>query len=352
MNREVLAPPPDLTVVTGAAGWLGREHLHAYGGEGPPEAHRTGTVRALVHSPSDVESVASISERVEVTVGDVADPRVLRRLVADAKGASVVHAAAVIHPRRVQEFGHTNVEGTRAVVEAAAAAGVGRLVHISSNSPFGLNPTPGDCFRVDEPYRPYLGYGHSKMEAEIIVRTAAEQGLLESVVVRPPWFYGPYQPPRQTTFFRLVRTGRFPLFGQGENRRSMVYTENLALGIALAERAPTAANKAYWIADPQPYEMREIVATVRQALAQEGLEVSDRQVRLPSAVGRAAMRIDRVLQRAGRYQAQIHVLGELSGTIACDVSAARMDLGYMPTVGLHEGMRRSIRWCLEQGVVL
>ena len=78
------------------------------------------------------------------------------------------------------------------------------------------------------------------MEAELRVLEAAERGL-DVVMVRPPWFYGPHQPARQTTFFTLVRTGRFPVFGDGGQRRSMVYIDNLVDGIVRAELTPTDA---------------------------------------------------------------------------------------------------------------
>jgi nucleoside-diphosphate-sugar epimerase len=45
----------------------------------------------------------------------------------------------------------------------------------------------------------------------------------------------------------------------------------------------------------------------------------------------------------------VHVLGELKDTIACDITRARRDLGYQPAVALFDGMRASIRWCLERG---
>ena len=58
---------------------------------------------------------------------------------------------------------------------------------------------------------------------------------IETVVVRPPWFYGRHQPRRQTRFFTAIRTGRFPLVGDGSNRRSMVNTDNLVDGVVRAE---------------------------------------------------------------------------------------------------------------------
>ena len=168
--------------------------------------------------------------------------------------------------------------------------------------------------------------------------------------MRPPWFYGPWQPLRQTTFFALVRTGRFPLLGDGSQRRSMVYVDNLVQGVALAERVVAAAGGAFWIADARPYPMTEIVSTVKQALRAEGFEVSTRQLRLPAraGTGRGAHRL--ALQGRGIYQQRFHVLGELDKTIACDISHSEDVLGYAPKVELLEGMRRSIRWCVDNGI--
>ena len=59
---------------------------------------------------------------------------------------------------------------------------------------------------------------------------------------------------------------------------------------------------------------------------------------------------DRVLQRRGLYSAQLHVMGELAKTIRCDISRTVEVLGYDPQVSLAEGMRRSVRWCLQHGV--
>jgi nucleoside-diphosphate-sugar epimerase len=96
----------------------------------------------------------------------------------------------------------------------------------------------------------------------------------------------------------------------------------------------------------------EIVATVQRALADEGLQVQPGSLRLPALAARVAETADRLVQRAGRYQQQLHVLGEMGHTIACDISASRADLGYEPRVELYDGMRASIRWCLEQGLEL
>jgi nucleoside-diphosphate-sugar epimerase len=348
----MLLDEPDLTVVTGAGGWFGRAFLSAMA-SGAPEvvgpAVRAGTVRALAGSPEEVELIFQALPRAEVHVGDVADESVLKRLLADGRGASVIHAAGVIHPQHVSDFDRVNVGGTRAVLQAAERAGARRLVHLSSNSAFGTNPDPSDAFRSNEPFDPYMAYGRSKMTAELLVRSST---ALDTVVVRPPWFYGPFQPLRQSTFLTMVRRGRFPLLGPGQQRRSMVYVDNLVQGVALAERVPEAAGQAFWITDNRPYPMLEVVQTVKQALREEGFDVAERQVRLPALAGRIAERVDGALQTRGKYHQQIHVLGEMDKTIACDVSYARDVLGYRPHVSLLEGMRRTVRWCVENGVTI
>ncbi|MFZ9481518.1 MAG: NAD-dependent epimerase/dehydratase family protein [Ilumatobacteraceae bacterium] len=346
---------PDTTVVTGAAGWLGRALVdHLLGDE-----QRTH-LRLLAHDTAEAQALrtavdahpAGPTRSVEIVIGDVSRPDTARRLLHGVVGTTdVIHTAGIIHPRRVRQFTEVNATGARNVAEACRDLGVRRLVHVSSNSPFGTNPDHADTFRPDEPYNPYLGYGISKMQAEVAVLENVEAGL-DASIVRPPWFYGPFQPPRQTTFFRMVRTGRFPVIGDGSQRRSMAYVGNLVDGIVAAELVEGARGRGYWIADAPPDTVTEIVETVGRALSDEGLEVTPNSTRLPVLAARVAETADRVLQAVGLYQQQLHVLGEMGHTIACDVSRSVDELGWEPRVALYEGMRNSIRWCLAQGLEL
>jgi nucleoside-diphosphate-sugar epimerase len=260
----------------------------------------------------------------------------------------------VIHPaRRVRELFDVNVGGTQLVLDRARRAGVGRFVHISSNSPFGANATSEDRFDEDSQFAPYMGYGRSKLEAEQLVQRSNERGDLATVILRPPWFYGPFQPDRQTKFLSAVRRGRFPLVGPGTQRRSMVYTGNLVQGVLLAEVVASAPGHAYWIADAEPYALRDVLETVQRALADEGLAVSGRRpLVIPRIAGVVAEKLDALAQSAGRYVQELHVLGELKDTIACDISRARAELGYDPQTSLLDGMRASVRDCLEHGEAL
>jgi nucleoside-diphosphate-sugar epimerase len=338
-------PVAATAVVTGAGGWFGQNLVRALATQ--PRRH----IRCLVHRADDAASLQVIDPRVETVVGDVRDPVVLDALFDGAGPAAVFHAAAVIHPaKHTREFYDVNVGGTQVALDRARRVGAKRFVHISSNSPFGANRSNHDEFDEDSPYNPYMGYGRSKLEAEQLVQRSAARGDLATVILRPPWFYGPYQPERQTKFFAGIRRGTFPLIGPGTQRRSMIYTENLVQAALLAETADAAPGNAYWVADAEPYELSFIYRTVRDAIAAEGLSVTSRSpVKLPYPAAALAARVDGWLQATGRYSQAVHVVGELKDTIACDISRARKDLGYEPTVSLFEGMRASVRFCLERG---
>jgi nucleoside-diphosphate-sugar epimerase len=335
-----------VVVVTGAGGWLGQNLVRALSAQ--PARRR---IRCLVRDPGDASPLEVIDPRIEVVVGDVRDPVVVDRLFEGVGGASVFHAAAVIHPqRRVREFFDVNVGGTQTVLDRARRVGAKRFVHVSSNSPFGANRTSDDRFDEDSPFAPYMGYGRSKLEAEQLVQRSFDRGDLATVILRPPWFYGPFQPARQTQFLSAVRRGRFPLIGPGTQRRSMVYTGNLVQGVLLAESADGAPGHAYWIADAEPHAFRDVLRTVRDALAAEGLRVSNRPpLPVPHLAGVVAEKLDGIAQSGGRYVQILHVLGELKDTIACDITRARKELGYEPTVALFDGMRASVRWSLARG---
>jgi nucleoside-diphosphate-sugar epimerase len=339
---------PATTVVTGAAGWLGQNLVRALVAQ--PERTR---VRCLVRDAGTAAQLDVVSPKIETVVGDVRDPAAVDRLFDGVGDASVFHSAAVIHPQRsTRELFDVNVGGTQLVLDRARRVQTIRFAHVSSNSPFGANPTVTDRFTEDSEYAPYLAYGQSKLEAEELVQRGHARGDVPTVIVRPPWFYGPFQPARQTQFFAAIRRGRFPCVGNGTQRRSMVYTGNLVDALLLAEVVPAAAGRAYWIADAEPYALRDVLQTVRDALEAEGLPATARAPRVPRFAAVTAERVDRALQGTGRYVQAVHVLGELKDTIACDITRARTELGYEPAVGLFEGMRESIRWCRARGAVL
>ncbi len=344
-----------LILLTGATGWLGQNLLRALtaGLEGCGEwnpARRRVRVRCLVPKDQDISDLECQAPEVEFVRGDLRSPHDCRLFCHQGREAIVLHTAGVIHPRRVADFYAINVDGTRHLLEAAADAGVRRVVAVSSNSVCGCNPHHDHLFDEESPLHPYMHYGRSKMLMETLLDKAQQRLDLETVIIRCPWFYGPNQPPRQALFFRMIRDGKVPLVGDGHNRRSMAYTDNLCQGILRAAWIDEAAGQRYWIADERPYAMTEIIDTVERLLLDEfGQRCARRRIRLPALVSDLAYLADRCLQGVGLYQQKIHVLSEMSRTIACSVAKAERELGYVPTIDLEEGMRRSLHWAFAHG---
>ena len=301
--------------------------------------------RAQILPGQDATELASVSDRIEVIAGDLRNPADCARLCQGTGGAVLFHTAGIIHPRRVREFYDINVTGTANLLDAAVGSGVRRAVVVSSNSPCGCNPHSDHLFDEQSPYHPYMSYGRSKMQMELAIQERQQAGRIETVIVRPPWFYGPFQPPRQTLFFEMIRDGKMPIVGGGENKRSMGYIDNVAQGLLLAAATEHARGQTYWIADRRPYSMNEIVDTVERLLETEfGQPCAHKRVRLPGVASDIARLIDGTLQGLGFYHQKFHVLSEMNQTIACSVGKAQRDLGYEPAVELEEGMRRSLRW--------
>jgi nucleoside-diphosphate-sugar epimerase len=347
---------PNRILVTGALGWLGSRLLEVLirGLPDHEELNKPGTdlrIRCLILPGQDPSPLRLLSDRVETEVGDLQSKDDCKRFCDSAKGALLFHTAGLIHPRRVKELYAVNVSGTRNLLEAAVEAGMRRAVVVSSNSPCGCNPHPDHLFDELSPYHPFLNYGRSKMQMELGVNEAFQAGKIETVIIRPPWFYGPNQPARQTIFFKMIREGKAPIVGSGENLRSMSYVDNLCQGLLLAASVSEAAGKTYWIADRRPYSMNEIVDTIERLLEKEfGRKCAHKRLRLPGLASGVAYLADSALQAVGLYHQKIHVLSEMNKTIACSVGRAEKELGYRPAIALEEGMRRSLAWCVAKGI--
>ena len=118
----------------------------------------------------------------------------------------------------------------------------------------------------------------------------------------------------------------------------------LAYFVAVVEEASfTRAAERMHVAQPG------ISAQIRQLEKEFGHVCKHKRMRLPGMASDIAWLADKTLQGLGLYHQKIHVLSEMNKTIACSVARAERELGYKPTIALEEGMRRSLKWCAENG---
>ncbi len=350
-------------LLTGVPGWLGNRLLEVLMEAADDVAVPDNLIKQF--SGADISCLVdphqdlSILQRynngnIHFHRGDLTEKDSLSGFIDGAEGATLIHLAGVIHPNKgVNEIWNVNVNGSKNLLDSAIEKGVRKVVVISSNSPIGCNPNRNHIFNEESPYNPYMAYGKSKMKLEQMIEDYNTRFDVDITVLRPCWFYGPNQPQRQSVFFNMIKNGKAPLVGDGGNKRSMSYVDNTCQAILLAATKSAARGQTYWVADEEPYTMKEIIDTVGQVLREDfGFNVKDGYFRLPSFASEVAFLVDGMIQSIGFYNQKIHVLSEMNKNIACSISKAERELGFNPMISLKEGMRRSVAWCLDHGYPL
>ena len=222
-------------LVTGGLGFIGSAFVRALAADGVAVLNvdletYAGDRRRLAEVPAGL---------VETLHMDVADPA-LTELVAGERPSLIVHFAAESHVTRSElageAFFHSNVEGTGVVLDAAAAIGSVRVLHVSTDEVYG--PCPDAPFREGDK-APGEGlatsaYARSKAVADDMAVSAADR--VDVVVARMTNCIGPWQHlekavPRWAT--RALRGGRLPVWGDGMQVRDWMFVDDAVAGLRL-----------------------------------------------------------------------------------------------------------------------
>ena len=338
-------------IVTGADGWLGIGLIERLAKETKKEDSPYYKNQIVAFVQTDTLKRKFQELEVKVIIGDLRNEKDVDKMLEDSEQALIFNLAGIIHPNFLsqRDFFKVNYSAIASFAKKSVKKGIKKFIAMSSNSPCGYTKKTSVRFDENSEYSPYMGYGNSKMKMEkSVISLSSQTKKTNFSIVRSPWFYGPYQPLRQTQFFSLIKDGSFPLIGKGVSMRSMGYIDNLVDGLILVSQYFDSNGEIFWISDKDPYSFYEIVTTVKKLLSSEfGFKVADRQIYLPSIVSDIARYTDFAFQKLGIYLQKIHVLSEMNQTIACDISKAENLLGYKPKIKLEEGMRRSIKWCIE-----
>lgn len=294
--------------VTGATGFVGQALLDRV----------TGDVRALARREQPARA------GVEWVRGDLADQAALARLVTGAE--AVIHVAGVVSAPDAAGFEAGNVTGTLNVIEAAKAAGVPRLIHVSS-------------LAAREPE--LSAYGASKARAEKLVMASG----LDWTIVRPPGIYGP----RDTEIFEMFRMARWGLMPMPprEGRASYLHVDDLArLLLALAPGGEGVSHRTFEPDDGKRggWSHYEFARAIGWAMGRRPWVVHLSRTSLERAA-----RADRFVRR-GKAKLTLDRAGYMAHPdwVVANGACPPPEL-WRPQVPTREGLKATARWYRENG---
>jgi UDP-glucose 4-epimerase len=312
-------------LVTGGAGTIGAAVVRRL----------TGDLRFEVRVSDQREAPGWMRDSCEVHTGNLLDPS---EAAAAASGCShVIHLAAIVGGiANFHKLPHTLLEVNtglyNAVFRAALAAEVERLVYVSSSMVFEQTtefPTTEEHLR--ECPAPRSAYGFSKLAGEVYCRALHDEHGLPFTICRPFNAYGPGELPDEEPgiahmvpdVIRKVLAGErpLPIFGSGEQTRTLTHVDDIADGIVTAMASPAGRNEDFNISSSEERTVAEIARLIWDACGEDPAEFELEH--LPS------FQID--VQR--RWPS---------------VEKARRLLGWQARVDLREGLAGTVEWLREQ----
>jgi nucleoside-diphosphate-sugar epimerase len=322
-------------LVTGATGFIGRRLVARLVEEGL-------AVRALALPDEHVAPLGAI----DVVRGDVTEAASLPPAF---RGVDrVFHLAAVVGDWGDEAvFRRVNVEGSRHVLDAAAAAGCGRVVAVSSIVAYGRALFGDVCDEQTTPREYGVGpYSRTKRAAEELALDYHAFGRVPVVVVRPGNVYGPGSPLWVDAVVEALRSNA-PLVDGGAGDASLAYVDNVVDVLVRAGRADAAPGRIYNANDGSGVTWKQYFTDVAAAA---GATPPSRSI-----PGGAAWALAVAMEGYGRLRrsARRPLLTResvllLRSRAAVPIQRARDDLGYHPLVRYDEAMKRVARYLEEK----
>jgi UDP-glucose 4-epimerase len=306
-------------LVTGGAGFIGSHLVEALTVQGRP-------VRVLDNFNTGLRSnLAHIRPAPELIEADLTDADAVDRAV---RGTGLVfHLAALASvARSVENPVATHLAcatGTVHVLDAARRLGVRRVVYAASSSAYG--GTAGPVQTESDPPRPLSPYAAAKLAGEFYAQAFAATYGLETVSLRFFNIFGPRQRADSpysgviALFANAMAADRAPVVhGDGLQSRDFTYVTNAVQAVIKAATAPGVAGKVYNVGTGRSITVLDLVRVLNQLL-------------------KTNLAPEHGPPRAGDVRHS-----------RADISRARHDLGYEPTVPFEEGLERTLHWHLGE----
>jgi nucleoside-diphosphate-sugar epimerase len=318
----------DRLLITGFPGWLGNRMLDIFmNGDRFGNNAIDRKIRVLVQPR--FKDMLIVPEGIEVVFGDITDKQSLEKALEDV--SCVYHLAGAIYPHSIKTYYEINEQGTRNIVNACIKKGVRRILFMSTDSTCGYGREQRVFDEHTKPH-PYKNYGRSKYLAEKYVLDKTKEGLIDGTSLRGFWFFGPFMPERNKTFFNMFRWKRQVVFGNGKNYRSISHVDNITQAFLKAEKSGTSIGKWYWIGNRNPRTTaNEIYAHIAS-----GLNVRYHPFYIPRWICELFSILDLAFGAFGKINATVHAAGKFHKDIAGEITAAERDFDYQPDVEFEE----------------
>jgi dTDP-glucose 4,6-dehydratase len=325
-------------LVTGGAGFIGTSVVRHLLADGASVVNLDKLTYAGSNPPLDGLAEGG---RYVLEVVDIADRAAVARVFAQHRPDAVMHLAAETHVDRSidrpDDFIHSNLVGTFTLLEAARAYWDGlagdakarfRFHHISTDEVFG-SLGPAGHFTEETPYRPNNPYSASKAGADHLARAWHKTYGLPVVMTNCSNNYGPWQFPEKLIplmILNAIEGKQLPVYGRGANVRDWLYVGDHAA--------------ALW-------------AVVRQGRVGESYNIGGGEERSNLDLVRALCAIldDELPQSPHRpHERLITFVDDRPGhdlRYAMDDAKIRRELGWRPAESLATGLRRTVRWYLD-----
>ncbi|WP_290651356.1 SDR family oxidoreductase [Aquisalimonas sp.] len=310
--------PPATVLITGANGFIGSALGDALQRRGHAVVRAVRTPRG-----SGCVSVGDIGPDTDWTPA----LRGVDHVIHTAARVHVIEDHAT-HPEAA--YRAVNVDGTRRLAEQAAAAGVQRLVFLSSIKVNGetTGVDAATAFTAFDAPNPADAYARSKWAAEQALHDVAARTELQVTVVRPPLVYGPGVQANFARLVRLVARGLPLPLGAVDNRRSLAALDNLVDLLIRCLDHPSAAGQTFLASDGQDLATPELICLIARAM--------DRPARLlpmPPAM----------LRWGGALTGKSAVVARLLDSLRIDLAHTRSTLDWAPPVSPREAIHRAVQ---------
>jgi len=215
-------------LVTGGLGFIGSNFIKDFLNSRPEWTVINFDKQTYCGNPENLRELEA-SPRYQYFKGDICRADEVRQAV--EKAEAVIHFAAETHVDRSidnpEDFLHTNVIGTRNLLEAAKRARIRRFVHISTDEVYGS--LPEGVAEEEAPLRPNSPYSASKAAGDLLARSYWKTYQFPVIICRSTNNFGPYQFPEKVIplfVTNLLENKKVPLYGAGQNRRDWIYVED------------------------------------------------------------------------------------------------------------------------------